>query len=99
MFQLSDTLLMGATTTKEHISICICTYKRPVPLRRLLQSLASQDISKDICISFVIVDNDSAETARHAVASLGELGVPIQFAVEPEKGFPSARNRAVTLSK
>ena len=42
----------------QHVSVCICTYKRPVLLKRLLEGLGEQDTSGLFTFSIVVVDND-----------------------------------------
>jgi succinoglycan biosynthesis protein ExoM len=80
-----------------HLSVCICTYRRPAFLARLLAALASQETGGLFNYSVVVVDNDRAESARAAVVPLAETyPVPLIYAVEPEQSIARARNRAVT---
>lgn len=44
------------------LSICICTYKRPDLLRRLLQAILTQTL-RDVAMEVVVVDNDSLQSA------------------------------------
>ena len=37
-----------------HISVCICTYKRPIPLKRLLDSLKQQETGGLFTYSVVV---------------------------------------------
>ena len=43
---------------------------------------------------FVVVDNDADESSR-AVVTAAKLPWPVVYVVEPERGIPFARNRAV----
>lgn len=51
------------------LSICICTYKRPQLLRRLLQAILTQTI-RDVVIEVVVVDNDSNQSAAVVLAEM-----------------------------
>ena len=52
---------------KDHISVCICTYKRPKLLVRLLRKLQKQQTANLFTYSIVIVDNDFNQSAKEAV--------------------------------
>jgi len=81
---------------KEHISVCICTYKRPNLLDILLDRLEGLKTEDLFTYSLVIVDNDDAESARTIVDSFAEKSrIPVRYDVEPEQNIALARNRAV----
>jgi succinoglycan biosynthesis protein ExoM len=85
---------------KDHISICICTFRRNRMLGRLLRSLKNQDTDGLFDYSIVVVDNDAAGQARETVARLrAELGLSIDYDIEPENTIPAARNRALGLAR
>lgn len=79
------------------LSFIISTYKRPELLRRLLDSIARMDHC-GLAAEVVIVDNDSAESARVAVESL-QLDMPIAYAVESQQNIALARNRCLQLAQ
>ncbi len=84
------------TSPQLHISICICTYKRPQLLARLLESLTNQTTDDSFDFSVVIVDNDVEESARSAVVNAREESkFQIDYHVEPERSISLARNRSV----
>ena len=84
---------------KDHISICICTFRRNLMLERLLRNLKTQETGGLFSISVIIVDNDSTGQARETVSRLRtELGLEIAYAVEPEQTIPAARNHALKLA-
>ena len=84
----------------DHISVCVCTYRRNRSLARLLQNLALQDTRGRFTHSVVVVDNDAARSAEADVARLGsELGLDIVYGVEPERTIPAARNHAIGLAR
>ena len=81
----------------DHISICICTYKRPALLKRLLAALTTQETEDLFEYSAVIVDNDRNESARQvAESAMAEFRMAVKYCVEPEQNIALARNRAVT---
>ena len=85
---------------KDHISVCICTYRRNDMLRRLLASLAGQDTAGQCEYSIVVIDNDAQGPARDCVTKAsGDLGLDVTYDVEPVNTIPAARNRAVRLAK
>ena len=85
---------------KHHISVCICTYKRPELLRRLLSKLEEQDTEGLFDYSIVIVDNDRSESARQtAEAFARQSKISISYYVEQEQNIAFARNRGIKNAK
>ncbi len=85
---------------KDNISVCICTYRRNPTLERLLRGLAAQDTGGLFDVSVVVVDNDAAGPARDTVLRLkAELGLEIEYGIEPERTIPAARNHALRLAR
>ena len=80
------------TKAKAHISVCICTYKRPDPLKRLLDALSVQETNGLFTYSIVVVDNDYTESARVVATS---VTIPLKYCVEPRQNISLARNKAV----
>jgi predicted glycoside hydrolase/deacetylase ChbG (UPF0249 family) len=79
-----------------HISVCICTYKRPAPLKRLLKDLNRQSTAGLFTYSIVVADNDASRSGEVAVNELRlELAVPINYCVEPQRGIARARNKVM----
>ena len=80
----------------DHISVCICTYKRPDLLVRLLASLEDQAADNLFSFSILVVDNDSQQSARSAVLDAQTKSkVAVRYAVEPEQNIALARNKAI----
>ena len=52
---------------KKHITVCICTYKRPLLLKRLLEALCVQETEDVFEVSVSIVDNDAGMSAKSIV--------------------------------
>ena len=84
------------TKQVKHITVCICTYKRPVLLKQLLSKLKQQETNDLFDYSVVIVDNDIYESARQTVESFaGQSSLSISYHVEPKQNIALARNKAV----
>jgi succinoglycan biosynthesis protein ExoM len=84
----------------DHISVCVCTYRRNEMLQRLLRNLALQTTGGHFDYSVVVVDNDLAGGARETVArARAETAREMQYAVEAEHTIPAARNHAVRLAR
>jgi succinoglycan biosynthesis protein ExoM len=80
----------------EHISVCICTFKRPELLKRLLEALLKQQSDGSFTFSIVVVDNDESESAAPVVAGFArEARVPIHYHCEPRRNIACARNKTI----
>ncbi|HUV68958.1 MAG TPA: glycosyltransferase family A protein [Terracidiphilus sp.] len=80
----------------EHIAVCICTYKRPLLLRRLLVELARQQTGGLFTYSIVVADNDEERSGEAIVAELSAgSNVPVKYCVEPKRNIALARNKVV----
>jgi succinoglycan biosynthesis protein ExoM len=79
-----------------HISVCVCTYKRPLLLKRLLDELQRQNTDGLFTYSIVVADNDEAQSAA-VVVEEARSGSAIQLAycVELRQNIALARNRVV----
>lgn len=82
------------------ISVCICTYRRPWLLERLLTALAAQE---DLPGAFevIVVDNDDEGSANGILAAARHRhpGLALRTAREPRKNIAHARNRSVALAE
>jgi glycosyltransferase involved in cell wall biosynthesis len=79
-----------------HISICVCTLKRPRMLERLLREVAQLRTADLFTYSVVLVDNDAQQSAKDVAVRVGkETGLAIRYDVEPERNISLARNRSV----
>jgi succinoglycan biosynthesis protein ExoM len=80
----------------DHICVCVCTYKRPQCLQRLLTELAGQDTHGLFTFSIVVADNDELQSAKAAVLDFAaQRSIPITYCVEPRQGIALARNKAI----
>lgn len=81
---------------KEHISVCICTFKRPDLLQRLLDSLRKQRTDGLFTYSIVVADNDREESAKATtVAFAANSGIETKYCMEPTPNIALARNTVV----
>jgi succinoglycan biosynthesis protein ExoM len=81
----------------DHITVCVCTYKRPKYLANLVRALQSQVADHLFGHSIVIVDNDKLASAMSTVEDLKHTStVPIHYVVEPQQNISLARNRAIS---
>jgi glycosyltransferase involved in cell wall biosynthesis len=84
----------------KHVTVCVCTYRRPVFLARLLRALAVQDTHNRLTYSVVVVDNDRNESARAVITDAqATFRVPITYCIEPNQSIARARNRAVAAAR
>lgn len=83
-------------TDKQLITVCVCTYKRPQLLARLLSELRKQATDGLFTLAAVVVDNDHLRSAEAVVHSLAAGStISINYCVEPRQSIARARNRAV----
>ena len=89
---------VGITMTDgtRHISVCICTYKRPHFLKRLLEELKKQDTGGKFTYSIVVADNDHARSGEPVVSEFAQTSpVSVRYCVEPRQNIARTRNRAI----
>jgi glycosyltransferase involved in cell wall biosynthesis len=84
---------------RDHISICICTYKRPGLLKKLLEALLDQNTNNNFMFSIVVIDNDQDCSAKAVIKEIqGLTKVDIIYQVESIQNIARARNLAVLSS-
>jgi glycosyltransferase involved in cell wall biosynthesis len=80
----------------KHISVCICTYKRPQLLDYLLEKLIGLETGGLFTYSIVVCDNDQLRSAEGAVAAFAaRSAIQVTYCVEPSQNIARARNRAI----
>ena len=81
------------------IVICICTFRRPRQLSRLLSTLLT--IARPPSAGFVIVDNDGDDPAIGDLVARfrNVVTAPVEFIVERRQGIAAARNAAVEVAR
>lgn len=80
-----------------HISVCICTFKRPEMLRRLLDAVAQQRVDAGLTFSVVVVDNDEERSAETVVAEFARTtaNIPVTYDCETRRNIAFARNLTI----
>ena len=79
-----------------HVCVCICTYRRPVLLARLLEALAGQETDGAFTYSIVVADNDAARSSEPTVrAFAASTALSVRYSVEPRQNIALARNKAI----
>jgi succinoglycan biosynthesis protein ExoM len=85
---------------QKHITVCICTYKRPGLLRKLLENLCIQETDNLFSISASIVDNDMELSAKPIIDDfLKSNNFELTYAHNPERNLALLRNISVENSK
>ena len=80
----------------DHITVCICTFKRPRFLQRLLQELANQETEGRFTYSIVVADNDCLQSAKSIARKFERtVAIPIRYCVEPQQNIALTRNKAI----
>lgn len=83
----------------DHIAVCVCTYKRPQMLERLLNDLSAQETDGAFGFSIVVMDNDPAESGEPVASAFAtKASVPVTYGAESRQGICLVRNRAIELA-
>jgi succinoglycan biosynthesis protein ExoM len=82
------------------LALCVLTFRRPSGLRDLLAGIGDLEVAGlGVQVRVVVVDNDPVGSARTVVDEAAPaLPFPVTYAVEPERGIPLARNRALAVA-
>jgi len=87
-------------TALPHISVCICTYRRPQLLQRLLSELLNQRTTGLFTYSIIVADNDVLESAKPVVtATAARSRLETTYCVEHRRNIALARNKALERSR
>lgn len=79
-----------------NVSLCVCTYRRPIGLRRLLDAVARIRTERVERLEIVVVDNDPDGSARATIDGMMDaMPFILRCVHEPRRGISFARNRAV----
>lgn len=83
-----------------HICVCVCTFKRPDMLKRLLDAVRTLDTGGRFTFSVVVADNDAQGSASPVVeAAVAAGGLSIKYGIEPRQNIALARNKACALAE
>lgn len=84
------------TVLLQKIDVCICTYRRPELLRKLLTNLECQQTQDLFNYSVVVADNDAERTAEAVVEEISRRKMlSIKYCVEARKNIALVRNQAL----
>ena len=79
-----------------HITVCICTYKRPQLIARTLKRLEEQETDGRFSYSIVVVDNDASQSAQPPVSEFAaKAAIRVKYCSEPRQNIALARNKAL----
>lgn len=82
------------------ISVCVCTFRRPQGLMRLLESLKVLAVPAGITVELLIVDNDAAGSGRKVFDDCAQgWHWPVRYVIEPRPGVGHARARCVNEAR
>jgi glycosyltransferase involved in cell wall biosynthesis len=82
------------------VSICVCTYRRPQGLKRLLDSLKALMLPPELTVELVVVDNHAEGSARDVFEThVQGWGRPARYVVESRSGVGHARSRCVAEAR
>ncbi len=96
MSYVSCSVSSEMSNATNHISVCICTYKRPTLLKRLLGELSDQETDGLFSYSVVVADNDQSRSAKAVVSEFAAASdISVTYCVEAEQNISKARNRAI----
>ncbi|OHB78466.1 MAG: hypothetical protein A2W31_00095 [Planctomycetes bacterium RBG_16_64_10] len=79
------------------LAVCVITFRRPERLRRLLAALDQLQFPRyQPVLEVVVVDNDPAGSAKPVCTDMSRsCRWPLHYEIEPVRGIPYARNKAV----
>ena len=90
---------LGLTEMADLISVCVCTYRRPALLRKLLEKLDASCLNDPLTFEIVVVDNDAQRSAEATVRRFAtQTSIPTTYDCEPIQSISLARNRAIRVS-
>lgn len=90
---------MTVAMKQNHVSVCICTFRRPEMLARLLEELAKQN-TDGFSFSVVVCDNDASRSAEPTVLDFARRSpVTATYCHEPRQNIALARNRSIEAAE
>jgi len=81
---------------RPHTTVCVCTFRRPVLLGRLLEALNGQETDGAFTYSIVVADNDAERSSESVVSSFAiSTRLAVRYCVEPRQNIALVRNKAI----
>jgi len=79
-----------------HVTVCICTFRRPELLSRTLEALIGQETAERFSYDVVVSDNDQERSAFEIVSLFAQKApIRIAYCTEPRQNIALARNLAL----
>ncbi len=79
-----------------HITVCLCTFRRPKLLGRLLADLERQPAENRFTVSAVVADNDPEQSARTVVSEfVAKSHFKVVYVTESRRSITHARNKSL----
>jgi glycosyltransferase involved in cell wall biosynthesis len=96
----SNSLATPENAAGKHISVCVCTFKRPASLKRLLDRLAEQKTEGLFTYSLVVVDNDPQRSGESTCSEFRQRRTQpsLTYCVQPEQSIALTRNKAIEVA-
>ncbi|MEC7906429.1 MAG: glycosyltransferase [Verrucomicrobiota bacterium] len=83
-----------------HICVCLCTYRRPSMLKRLLEHLSIQETDGQFTFSISIADNDQARSAEPVIATFADSSpLEVAYGCQPTQNIALTRNLSLEKAK
>lgn len=82
----------------DRVAICIATFRRPVMLGHLLDSLDQLEVRDGRDVFVVVVDNDEGGSAAPVIGAHSNSRLSIHALAEPERNISLARNRGIAFA-
>src|SRR3990172_2042813 len=84
------------TAAQKHISVCICTFRRPGLLGSLLSRLEQQQTNDRFTYSIGVADNDAGQSSRQVVSAFAARStIATTYSCEPRQNISLARNEVL----
>ncbi|MGA8088008.1 MAG: glycosyltransferase [Terracidiphilus sp.] len=84
------------TSQASNICVCICTFRRPALLERLLNDIRRQETGGLFTYSVVVCDNDQLRSAEQTVSEFAATSsIGVKYCLEPQQSIALARNKVV----
>ncbi|BDP44147.1 hypothetical protein DAETH_41160 (plasmid) [Deinococcus aetherius] len=77
-----------------YVAVCVCTFRRPSMLVKLLKGLLELNAPASARVTFLVVDNDPSASAKDVCVEYSKH-LPLRYVHEPQPGLAQARNRAI----
>ena len=93
---MTDNNMPPQASNPDHISVCICTFRRPELLAQALDGVNSQVTDPSFSFEVVVLDNDCQRSAEDTVRLFqSNRTLRVIYDCEAEQNIALARNRAI----